>query len=979
MDHLARQRGKPKSGKLAKGRGQIGVSHATSASSGTNFHGFVCRRPSKAKGSRRSSKRIDRERGSRGSNKSKLARVLRKAFHKTETRESVEINHRSGRPEFIHHKSYFSDGNRQNNTGEFTTRSVGDLCRSDRCLLPPSNTPKRSEIPKGRFVRQGFPICSATNGVVDFGEGFQQNRVGNTKASKTESNTYSQLFRRLVNKERKPKSAHRTHKVGVRVMSRTGLAGKPKKVGIGSQTDFDLRGGSVRFCKGAGNSSAQQSSGIDSVNRVDPSKERLHSENMGKTHWENGGSHAPDSFRTPSQETHPEILTRELVSGVRGLGPIREIQCRSRKGVGLVVKDGESNGGSEPRTVQTRFSHIHRRQRGRVRGDSERQAVDGSLGKRRKVTSLQQQRNVSYDKGNKPFPQNSPRQKCLDLLRQHISNRSNKQTRGHKVVVPNRPGLEILGKCRSVGVQCTSQTHPGEIKCVGGLPVKEISDNRDRMVDFSGSPSSGVDKVGETGNRSVRDSLEFQTSEICVADSGSESMESERDDVQMDGGVNVRVSTLANVGGSPPQSLRRPGRTDIDSAGLESEAVVSAVIGSGSGAPVNSSTDPTIADSAPLRSETLKSKVTESSCMEIIREDAREKGFDEGVANRLGKGVRDSSNCIYSSKWKSFAKWVVKSENINPLDSDVKVVSKFLNMLFEQKGLDVSTIRGYRASISRVLRFVRGLDLTNSLVLRELISSFELERPCVRKLYPKWDLNTVLKALMRGPYEPLNSASMLHLTRKTAFLLLLASGARRGELMALDVKYCLSTNEDKSVFLKPNWKFMPKNFNPSNGKGKFEGFIIHKLRPFVGNDLPEDLTLCPVRALNIYLKRSEKRRNGIRQLFITCNRIAKPAHKNTLSSWIKHTIAEAYQTAPENATDLLYRSTHEIRSIAASLAAYSNVAIEDILRQCRWRAQSTFSTFYLKDVSGTSKDISQFLPLVVAGSVLPQKSGSKGQ
>lgn len=324
-----------------------------------------------------------------------------------------------------------------------------------------------------------------------------------------------------------------------------------------------------------------------------------------------------------------------------------------------------------------------------------------------------------------------------------------------------------------------------------------------------------------------------------------------------------------------------------------------------------------------------------------------------------------------------FAKWSVKYEKVNPLEADVRVIAKFLNMLFEEKELDVSTIKGYRAAISRVFRFVNNVDLSENLVLRELISNFELERPRTVRLYPKWDLNTVLKALMKGPYEPLSSASNLHLTRKTAFLLLLASGARRGELMALDAKHCLAVNSNKSVFLRPNWKFMAKNFNPSSGKGKFEGFIIHKLEPFVGKDLPEDLTLCPVRALNIYLRRTESRRNGIRQLFLSCDKKPKAAHKNTLSSWIKHTIADAYHTAPENASDLLYRSTHEIRSIAASLAMYSNVAIEDILKQCRWGAQSTFSTFYLKDVSGTCNDVSQFLPLMAAGAVLAQKTEMK--
>lgn len=51
---------------------------------------------------------------------------------------------------------------------------------------------------------------------------------------------------------------------------------------------------------------------------------------------------------------------------------------------------------------------------------------------------------------------------------------------------------------------------------------------------------------------------------------------------------------------------------------------------------------------------------------------------------------------------------------------------------------------------------------------------------------------------------------------------------------------------------------------------------------------------------------------------------------NTLSSWMKHVLAEAYGMVPEDSSSVLHRSTHEIRALSTSLALFVNVGLEDI-------------------------------------------------
>ena len=85
----------------------------------------------------------------------------------------------------------------------------------------------------------------------------------------------------------------------------------------------------------------------------------------------------------------------------------------------------------------------------------------------------------------------------------------------------------------------------------------------------------------------------------------------------------------------------------------------------------------------------------------------------------------------------------------------------------------------------------------------------------------------------------------MHVSRKTAFLLLLASGARRNEIHALDYSMIIKSKDGKEFWLKPNPQFMAKNFDPATGKRRFEGFEIQSLA-MLANQEKFDNALCPV-------------------------------------------------------------------------------------------------------------------------------------
>ena len=70
--------------------------------------------------------------------------------------------------------------------------------------------------------------------------------------------------------------------------------------------------------------------------------------------------------------------------------------------------------------------------------------------------------------------------------------------------------------------------------------------------------------------------------------------------------------------------------------------------------------------------------------------------------------------------------------------------------------------------LSGVFRFVLP-ELSDHLVIKDLLRSFRLSRPVVSRV-PPWDLLGVLSSLREAPFEPLSSASLRVLSRTTLFV-----------------------------------------------------------------------------------------------------------------------------------------------------------------------------------------------------------------
>ena len=315
----------------------------------------------------------------------------------------------------------------------------------------------------------------------------------------------------------------------------------------------------------------------------------------------------------------------------------------------------------------------------------------------------------------------------------------------------------------------------------------------------------------------------------------------------------------------------------------------------------------------------------------------------------------------YQAKWAVFRSWC-RSQGHSISRPSLSKIADFLLFLRRKKGFSVINIAGYRSMLSSVFRFVLP-EVSSSLVLKDLIRSFSIERPSAPQRAPQWDLLVVLEFLRSSAFEPLHQASLRELTKKTLFLLSLATARRVGELQAVakDVSYM---GDDIHLSYLP--EFLAKSESEANPLPR--SFIVKSLRDFAGGD-DQELLLCPVRALRIYLARTERLVPHPRTLFVSPRCSYRSLSKNALSFFLREVISQSSSSGSGPGPSSRPRA-HSIRGIATSVSFIKNRNVKNVLEAATWKSSNVFTSFYLKDVQFSSQGGFSLGPIVVANSIV---------
>ena len=216
----------------------------------------------------------------------------------------------------------------------------------------------------------------------------------------------------------------------------------------------------------------------------------------------------------------------------------------------------------------------------------------------------------------------------------------------------------------------------------------------------------------------------------------------------------------------------------------------------------------------------------------------------------------------------------------------ISKVADYLVWLWEDQGLSLSSVKAHRSMLSSVFRFKLPL-LGEDRVLQDLLRSFAIERPRRHQAPPSWDLDAVLRHLMSLVFEPLESVSLRAVTKKTLFLVSLATAKRVSEIQVLS-KTVAAIGNDLMVSFLPHFIAKTKRVDAPVPRS----FRVLSLREFAG-DLEEGSLLCPVRALDIYLQRTSSVVVRASSLFVSPRSPSRPISKNAVSYFLREFISEA--------------------------------------------------------------------------------------
>ena len=869
----------------------------------------------------------------------------------------------------VHQERLVQNGIVDIHTGEHASRYVGYVRRLGGRIFPCSDPQELQKVHESGIVWQSMAIPSDADGAQCLGSNIHQDNCGTVESREMLGRSHPCIYRRLDFESMAGREAPTSDSTSGEVVHQGRPDGKHSQVGSGPVTSHNLCGDGFQAQGGILLCPSGKTTGDRDFDCQDYMSLGGHSQNVDIPSGHAGECHAPDSVGTVTQTPDTVVPPDQVAPEQRPMGQLDSVGGRVDRRPIMVDEEGEHETGSFVGAFFSGDHAVHGRQQAGVRSDLGPAGSEGCVEREATQHALEQSRNAGSTERSDKVLEGNPEQKTIDLYGQYNHYGDDKQTGGHQIVAVNVLRKDIVVDVGQVELYGESQTHSWEAECDGGLPEQAERSHSDGMVHAPSSIETSVGEMGNTQHRSICHTQEPQVTDICIAVAGPTSVGGGRNDFELEGSVRICVPAMGDSGPSPDENTGGRSGSHSDSPGLERSCVVPITTGDENGGANYVAQNEKPLDAGAFRQNAQQPRDAQSSCMEIIRRTVQGKGFSREVAHKMACNVRESSNKIYCGKWKQFAEWSHDRGNECPENSSIQEVAEFLNHLFEHRKLSVRTIQGYRTAIARVIDLVMGSDLAHDKLLSNLMTNFAIERPVAYTTYPKWDLSVVLDALRRKPYWPPEGADELHLAKKTAFLLLLASGARRGEIHALDISQTLEMDNGKSMLLRANPAFMAKNFDPKTGRRAFEGFKITRLDTYTDDE--DGRKLCPLRSYRYYKHCTEARRGEVNHLFLSCKRskTTKPASKNTLSSWIKQVVADAYKAADEHSYPVLFRSAHEVRALGASLALYQNVSMENILSQCRWAQQSTFTSFYLRNIMGADGNY-QITPLQVAGSIL---------
>ncbi|XP_070211775.1 uncharacterized protein [Littorina saxatilis] len=482
-------------------------------------------------------------------------------------------------------------------------------------------------------------------------------------------------------------------------------------------------------------------------------------------------------------------------------------------------------------------------------------------------------------------------QACQVAYRQHHCGCLCQQTGRSSVFFPVRQSLRDSDLVPLAPDHSLREISPGQAQCTGGLAQQVLSGAAHGVDHHTQGSLAPVGSGGKAYDRSVCNQVLQEASDFCVPLSGHGGLAKQCNGVLVGRPSGLRVPPLSSAQQSGAESRAGTSRSSAGSPHVAFTALVSRSAASGQRSSDSSKPGAGRARSAKNRHSAQHPAGPLPTCLEVVRTELRKSGASDLTLDLVHKAHRSSTSSVYASHWSAWAKWCRES-GVNALAPRSLQVANHLSFLSAQ-GSTASSLRVRRSVISATLRQIGGSINVNG-VIASVIKGAALQEVKRRTPLPAWDLFLVLDFLCSSAFEPLQAASLLNLTRKTLFLLLLATARRGSEIHALSgLPEDIAFERDGLVSLHFRPGFLAKNQKPGQAPPVIQ---VSPLATILAPGDP-DLPNCPVRALRSYLSRTQLiRAKSQKLMFISLNtKRDKDISKLTLTRWVATLIRQAYE------------------------------------------------------------------------------------
>lgn len=633
-------------------------------------------------------------------------------------------------------------------------------------------------------------------------------------------------------------------------------------------------------------------------------------------------------FRQPGRPSRPASLSQGTALSEKIFPERPEENTLPQSARGLAVVVGCSRGQSSPTTQERNYSFLNNRRSGCGLGSELKQPIPlGQVGNKPKSLALQSEGDVCRFRRHQVPGRTVTKCPHSNTVRQQDAGSIHPESRWNSFAQPTGTNNQVIGIDLSIQHNDDSIPLTREPERHRRLPIKgKVST---RVASATTSHGGIIQTVGRSRSRSVRYKANRCCSKVC--------------DFRLKRWLGAFLRRFQSKVGSS-DSMGIP-TSEHDSQGLGASKQCSRDILCNSAtmdpvllvprSPGTCASPPAADRELEGGSVRLDDEVEPSSSRQAKASSLESWGWEDKVTDwsreeqqLLKKSWRPSTLSTYNAPIKRWLHWS-KSHGINSKCPEGKDVARFLANLYLQNKFAYSTIMLHKSAISTYCAATVE-NLSKNFFIQQVLKAISLTKPHPAKL-PIWDVNILFDWLKSST----RSHSLFDQSRRTALILLLASGRRLHDLTLLELSEQGFTESDDTVTFWP--RFGSKT---DTGSHRQSGWLLIR---------HQESKICPVTHVKELIKSLEARRSQdsqIKSLFISITGVVKPASKTMIAGWVR----SAFKLAKIDA------SPGSIRSAVASRGWLDNRPIQEILERGNWKCVETFSKYYCKEVNRSIDD-----------------------